>query len=117
MIRLFVYLLIFGLTLYILSQWTKRQEGVFGPGQPPKKKAGGMRPKPDPGETWMQVYETASSDEGRVLRARLQEEEIDCVMYEQGKKDIHGNAMMGYGIAVPRAFSGHAQQIISRTLS
>ena len=63
---------------------------------------------------WVQVYETASLEEARILQARLQEEEVECMIYEQGKKDIHGNPLKGIGIAVPKTTTTHAQSIISR---
>lgn len=65
-------------------------------------------------EMWVQVYETASSDEGRMIQMRLQEEEVECVLYEQGKKDIHGNSLPGIGIAVPKSGQMRAQSVISR---
>ncbi len=53
-------------------------------------------------------------EEGRMLQARLQEEEVECVLYEQGKKDIHGNSLKGIGVAVPKTSAPHAQRVISR---
>lgn len=116
MIRLLVYLLLFGLILYAFSRWG--QSKISAP--PDAKPAGGgkirnwFRPKRSPAETWVQVYETASMEEARVLQARLQEEEIECIIYEQGKKDIHGQAMKGVGVAVPKTSVSQAQAIISR---
>ena len=49
-----------------------------------------------------------------MLQARLQEEEIECILYEQGKKDIHGNPLKGVGVAVPKTTVPQAQSIISR---
>ena len=111
MTRFLVYLLVFGSVLYFLSFWGRRQSGSALPAPRPGK---GFRPKRDPAETWVQVYETASMEEGRMLQARLQEEELECVLYEQGKKDIHGHLLKGIGIAVPRTSAPHAQRIISR---
>jgi hypothetical protein len=114
MIRLLVYFLIFGIILYLLSRWGK-QQGVSSS----SKSEGGrfknwLRSKKDPQEIWVQVYETESLDEARSLQARLQEDEVECVVYQQGKKDIHGNAMKGVGIAVPKNAVPHAQGVISR---
>lgn len=53
-------------------------------------------------------------DEARLLQARMQEEELECILYEQGKKDIHGNPLKGIGIAVPKSQAPQAQSIISR---
>lgn len=116
MTKLLVYLLLFGIILYALSAWSRRQiiptdlKGLSKPGR-------WFRAKRNPAEVWVQVYETATLEEARPLQARLQEEELECVVYEQGKKDIHGNALKGIGIAVPKTMAGHAQGIISRLLS
>lgn len=64
--------------------------------------------------TWVQVYDTDSFDEIKSLQAHLEEEEIECFIYEQGRKDIHGNQLKGYGLAVPRTSVGLAQRVISR---
>ena len=42
---------------------------------------------------------------------------MECVIYEQGKKDIHGNPLKGIGIAVPKAAITLAQSIVSRMLA
>lgn len=111
MTRFLIYLLVFGSVLYLLSLWGRRQAGgETSPARPNNM----FKPKKNPGEIWVQVYETASIEEGRMLQARLQEEEVECVLYEQGKKDIHGNQLKGIGIAVPRTSAPHAQRIISR---
>lgn len=113
MVKLFVYLLLLGGFLFFLSSQSKRQ-GVAGrPGEatPPQRK---MRPKKNPRELWMQVYETKSVDEARAFQARLQEEEIDCIVYQQGKKDINGQPLRGIGVAVPKTAGPRAQGIISR---
>ena len=111
MTRFLIYLFVFGSVLYLMSLWGRRQN--LPQAQTPRPSRG-FRPKRNPADTWVQVYETASMDEGRLLQARLQEEEVECVLYEQGKKDIHGNALKGIGIAVPRTEMPHAQRIISR---
>lgn len=112
MTSFFIYLLVVGGCLYFLSWWGRRQQAEQA--QPPAKPAKGFRPKRNPGEIWIQVYETASADEGRMLQARLQEDEVECVLYEQGRKDIHGNSLLGIGIAVPKTLASHAQRIIAR---
>ena len=119
MTRFLIYLLLLGMVLYSLSMWGRRREpemGGIGPepnGNNPKSNKW-FRPKRNPMETWMQVYETADMQEAKSLQARIQEEEIECIVYEQGKKDIHGNSLTGIGIAVPKTAVGHAQRIISR---
>ncbi len=73
-----------------------------------------FRAKPDTHHAWVQVYDTDSLEEIKSLQARLEEEEIECFIYEQGRKDIHGNQLKGYGIAVPRTSVAHAQKVIAR---
>lgn len=114
--RFLIYLLMFGLILYMLSTWGRNQQMGQLPskeGQPGKSRRW-FRNKKNPREPWMQVYETASMEEARMIQARLQEEEVECIVYEQGKKDIHGNPMVGIGLAVPKTSAPHAQRVISR---
>jgi hypothetical protein len=115
MVRLFIYLLLFGIVFYSFSKWGQWKPSVPSGEKPQEKKSRNwFRPKKNPRETWVQVYETASMEEARVLQARLQEEEIECVVYEQGKRDIHGNSMKGVGVAVPKTSAPQAQAIIAR---
>jgi hypothetical protein len=113
MTRFLIYLILFAATLYFLAWWGRR--GTLGekPDLLPKPFRG-FRSKGNPREIWVQVFETDSVEEGRVLQARLQEEEIECVLYEQGKKDIRGNPLKGIGVAVPKTAVPHAQSIINR---
>jgi len=114
--RLFIYLLLFGSVVYLLWTWGKRQQmgSSTTPGSGAAKSRNRFRAKRSPGEAWVQVYETASMQEAKMLQARLQEEEIECILYEQGKKDIHGNPLKGVGVAVPKTTVPQAQSIISR---
>lgn len=114
MTRLLIYLLLFGTVLYLLSAWSRKQNVPTASNPGTTKPNRWFRAKRNPREVWMQVYETASLDEARILQARLQEEEIECILYEQGKKDIHGNLLKGIGIVVPKTHAPHAQRIISR---
>lgn len=116
MTRFLIYLLIIGIGLYYFSRWS-RQRMVFKDANQPAKPPKWLKAKRNPSEPWVQVYETASMDEARVLLARLQEEDVECILYEQGKKDIYGNAPKGIGLAVPKTSTGLAQTIISRLLS
>lgn len=121
MTRFLIYMLLLGITLYWLSRWGQRQSlnlpAPESKNPSPKASKKWFRPKRDPGEVWVQVFETASLEEAKVLQARLQEEEVECVLYEQGKKDIHGNVLKGVGIAVPKTAMNLAQTLISRLLS
>ena len=115
MVKLFIYLLLFGVVLYILSAWGKRPGGTPMPNPLAQDKPRQLlRAKPHPREVWFQVYQTETIDEARSLQARIQEEEVECIIYEQGKKDIHGNELKGIGIAVPKTASRIAQNIIAR---
>lgn len=111
--RFLIYLLLFGAVLYILSVWG-RKAAIAPPREGNTKSRKWFRSKKNPMEAWVQVYDTASMEEARALQARMQEEEVECILYEQGKKDIHGNTLKGVGIAVPKHQAPHAQGIISR---
>ena len=116
MTRFLIYLLLLGTVLYLLSVWGRQRPELAGSPQRAgfPKAPQWFRPKRNPREVWVQVYETASLDEARILQARLQEEEVECVLYEQGKRDIHGNSLKGIGIAVPKTATPHAQKVINR---
>ncbi len=109
--RLLFYILIIAAILALLRK-------IFSNSQPLSENKDTtkfrFRPKLTRRDAWVQVYDTDSSDEIKLLQARLEEEEIECFMYEQGRKDIHGNQLKGYGIAVPRTSVSHAQKIIAR---
>ncbi|MFH0985532.1 MAG: hypothetical protein V1882_08345 [Candidatus Omnitrophota bacterium] len=53
-------------------------------------------------------------DEARSIQSRLEKEGMDCILYEQGKKDIHGNLLKGVGVAVPSAAASRAQASVSK---
>lgn len=117
MTQFFIYLLLFAAVLYVLSRWSRHdQEPKSGAplGAPPKPR-NLLKAKSNPREVWLQVYETATIEEARLFQARIQEQDVECIVYEQGKKDIHGNALKGIGIAVPKTAAGVAQGIISRS--
>ena len=82
-----------------------------------KPKLGGQLKKRVGREVWVQVYDAATLEEVQSLQARLEEQELDCLVYEQGRKDVHGNPLKGYGIVVPRTSVSRAQKIIVQTPS
>ena len=107
MARLLIYLISIGLAGYCLYRFLeplffKKEMGLF------KSRRKNLK------ENWIQVYETASWEEAHHIQLRLQEEGMECIVYEQGKKDIHGNPLRGIGIAVPKPSLTFAQKIISR---
>ncbi len=111
MIRVFMLLFVFGIFLYAVWAWGRGANLLQRPAEAPGQR---FRSKRDPWEMWIQVYETDSLDEAKTLRAKLQEQEVECVLYEQGKKDIHGNVLKGIGIAAPKSAARLAQNVISR---
>ena len=118
MIRLFAYLFIFGAVLYFLSIWGKKgsPEGptsLFA-NKSTKSMKHRFKQKPGPNEVWVQVFQTETLEDARRYQARIQEDDIACIIYEQGTKDIHGNEFEGIGIAVPKTSKGLAQTIVSR---
>lgn len=115
MIRTVLYGILLGIVGYALFLWRKLGRGEFSelPQETSSKARQRYRTK-NTKDPWVQVYETASSDDARLIQARLQEEEVECLVYEQGKKDIYGNTLKGIGIAVPKSSVPLAQKIISR---
>lgn len=111
MTRIFIYLFILGIILYFL--WTRSNKGA-SVAKIQSKPGKWFKAKRNPMETWVQVYETADLNEAKMIQARLQEEDLDCIVYEQGKKDIHGNEPKGVGVAVPKSGINRAQNVISR---
>ncbi len=106
MIRLYIYLMLIGLAGYFLYRFLK--PASFAGTEKHKFRKNSSK------QNWTQVYETASTEEAERIQYRLQEEGIECILYQQGKKDIYGNLLQGVGIAVPKSFVSSAQKIISR---
>ena len=104
-----VYILLVACVVYLIAKKKGSGSNVLQGGVNPK-----VLPDVSAGEIWKQVYETASMDEACLIRARLAEEGIEVVLYEQGKKDIHGNPLTGIGVAVPGAGVEKAQSIIAK---
>lgn len=107
-----VYLIIAVAIVYFIQ----RRDRPSSPGgtdmSPARKKTAEARKEAR--EVWKQVYETASMDEARGIQERLESENIRCILYEQGKKDIYGNVLKGIGIAVPSGAAEQAQTSIAR---
>nr|AFD03214.1 hypothetical protein [uncultured bacterium W4-21b] len=107
-----VYIIVVGIAGFFLYQFLAPYL-TFGTRAVPTKAREKLRSRPGK-KNWIQVYETASRDEALQVQARLEEDEIECILYEQGKKDVHGNLLPGIGIAVPKTAMSAAQRIISR---
>ena len=106
--EILIYLLLIGLAAFSLYHFLRPL-----PGGERRKWTGKFRKK-GPQNNWVQVYETAYWEEAQQIQSRLEEEGIECILYEQGKKDIHGNMLRGIGVAVPKPTVSFAQKIISR---
>jgi len=109
MATLIIYLLLVVVIVYFIS--ARKRAGTSSAGTLENKK---LPSKMDAEEVWKQVYETASMEEACLIRARLSEEAIESMLYEQGRKDIHGNALKGVGVAVPGAAASRAQATIAK---
>lgn len=112
MIRTVLYGVLLGIVGYALLLWKKMASGETILPKIPKANQR-YRPR-NTREPWVQVYETASSEDAYLIQARLQEAELECLVYEQGKKDIYGNSLKGIGIIVPKSAVPLAQKIISQ---
>lgn len=109
-----LYGILLGIVGYALFLLRRVMRGEFTSTNKPTPKANlRFRPR-NVREPWVQVYETASTDDAHLIQARLQEEEVECLIYEQGKRDIQGNPLKGIGIVVPKSSLPLAQKIISR---
>ncbi len=75
-----------------------------------------LHPSVTRGERWAQVFETARAEEAQALQAHLEENDVAVLVFEQGKKDIHGNVLSGIGLVVPRSKLARAQAIVVRFL-
>lgn len=109
--RILIYLIVIAAMIVLLRKIFARNQI---PSEHKEERKFRFRPKLTNRHTWVQVYDTDSFDEIKSLQAHLEEEEIECFIYEQGRKDIHGNQLKGYGIAVPKTSVGLAQRIIGR---
>jgi len=111
-IRTVLYGILLGIAGYALLLWKKVKENPFSSSSFSKSRQRyRVRNSREP---WIQVYETASTEDATLIQARLQEAEVDCLVYEQGKKDIYGNSLKGIGIIVPKSAVPLAQKIISQ---
>ena len=113
MVRTVLYGILLGVLGYALYLWKKVTPEGYSPARHTKKINQRFRTRNNR-EPWIQVYETASGDDAYLIQARLQEAELDCLVYEQGKKDIYGNSLKGIGIIVPKSAVPLAQKIISQ---
>lgn len=114
MVRTIIYGILLAILGYALFLWSRRTTSKVSSHSKPALKSHHRYRTRNLREPWVQVYETASADDAHMIQARLQEEEVECLVYEQGKKDIYGNPLKGIGIAVPKSSVPLAQKVISR---
>ena len=108
LIYLLSYLLIFALIIFLTRKFSP-SKGNKSESEKPSRPFGKKRR-----EMWVQVYDTDSLEEAQSIQIRLEEEDLDCLIYEQGRKDVHGNPLKGFGITVPRSSVARAQNVIAR---
>jgi len=116
MSRLILIGALFMIALAYLYDWLKRNQVNYPKPQPPVNIFKRSKAKIDPQETWIQVFETSEKDEALSLKARLEEEDIKAILFEQAKRDLQGNTPPGIGLAVPRSALQTAQSLICRYL-
>ena len=109
LIYLLTYLVIFAVVIFLVRKFFYKSKTG-----PKSEKSPARRFGKKTRETWVQVYDTDSFEEAQSIQVRLEEEDLDCLVYEQGRKDVHGNPLRGFGIAVPRTTVPRAQNIIAR---
>lgn len=114
MVTFVIYLLIVGAVVYFISRRTRPFSSRDSRALPGESRSKGTGLQESSREIWRQVYETASIDEARSIQTRLEVEGVDCILYEQGKKDIHGDLLKGVGVAVSSTAASRAQAIISK---
>ena len=115
MIRLFTFLLVFlVLALYFVrvmrSEQRARQPSLT-PSPRPKQV---RKTRLERGEFWSQVYDTDSAQEARKIQKKFLDMGIECLVYEQGKKDVYGEMLKHYGLSVSHEHLEKAQTILSK---
>jgi len=112
---LFVAILIVGIAF--LYDWLKKRESQQSEkDKTPKKAYKKYQAKINPQEPWVEIFETAEREEVTRLKVRLEEEDINVILIEQGKKDLQGNVPPGISLAVPKSHAQSAQNLICRYL-
>ena len=105
----FTYLFIFLIGYLVVFYWRRRQIELPKEGSGKHK----FRPKLEKG-LWVQVYDTDSADEARKIQNKFHDMNIQCFLYEQGKKDVFGSLLKHYGISVPRKSFEKAQSVLAQ---
>lgn len=118
MMRFLAFVIVLGI-LFLWFRIMNRPRRVSGSttlSQVRKAKKESKRPKGKPiTDFWTQVYDTESTEEAIRIRDKFADLGIQCLLYEQGKKDVYGNALKHYGISVPREHVARAQAVLCET--
>lgn len=113
MVRVWIiFILLVAGIIWGIVMLIKKKRAKTALNQPPRFAA-----KASPKEIWSQLYETDSMDEIIVLRKQLEDEKLDHFIYEQGKRDSHGNVPKKYGVAMSKGHLSRGQAILARILS
>ncbi len=112
MTRLLIFMVVIAglVILYRFSSRPKRPKKITPKTRPIKKES--VKSGDD---FWMQVYDTDSVDEAKNIRVKFMDIGIQCFIYEQGKKDVYGNALKHFGISVQRQHTAKAQSVLAET--
>ncbi len=112
MIRFVTFVLVLAvLILWFWLTWRPRRAMGAGGVSAPKLTKRPSRKSPS-SEFWTQVYDTDSAEEARQIQEKFQSQGIECLLYEQGKKDVYGNLLKRYGVSVPRESVAKAQALL-----
>ena len=102
--------------LAYLYDWMKKKKLQLPNVKPKEKVYKRYQAKIDPHEIWVQVYETDKREEASNIKARLEEQDIKVILFEQAKKSLKGESPPGVGVVVPKAHLKSAQSLIFRYL-
>jgi len=112
MLRWLPLIIIVALVFYLVS-WM-RGRYLYGPSKP--KEVPKPRLKGDSRESWSQLYQTDSKEEAQQLKAHMEELDVQCIYFEQGKKGVDGNPLPSFGFVVPKSQLRQAQNFLFRFL-
>lgn len=113
MIRFLTFFaVVVGLVMYFY--YTTRPRSVRGTGPKNLQRRPSKQALYDFNEFWIQVYDTDSADEALKIQVKFHDMNIQCFLYEQGKKDVYGNIPKHYGISVPRKSFEKAQSALAQ---
>ena len=113
MIRLLTFVIIATLIALYVIRLSKANRSPMEPSTAKPKSKIRMKKKPVRGDFWAQVYDTDSAEEARKIEKKFNDIGIQCLVYEQGKKDVYGDLLKHYGVSVPHDSINKAQAILA----